>query len=134
MRPDAEHIRQPADLQVDLRRLFQTINARIEQLLDRDHCIGHYYLMGLNNLADLRSAFANKIIPLLREYFYGNPAKVGMVLGERFVSAKTDRTAFAHGNWGVEDLDEKVVYEFKDTSGLSADDFASIYGPPRTSI
>ena len=65
------------------------MNDRIERLLDHDHCIGHSYFMGIKDLASLRSIFANNIIPLLREYFYGNPAKVGMVLGERFVSRKT---------------------------------------------
>jgi 5-methylcytosine-specific restriction endonuclease McrBC GTP-binding regulatory subunit McrB len=134
VRPDVEKIPQPDGLNVDLRKVLQTINARIEQLLDRDHCIGHYYLMGIKNLEDLRAAFANKIVPLLREYFYGNPAKVGMVLGERFISVKPNRTTFAPGDWGLEDIDEKVVYELKDLSELSAEDFASIYGPPRTSV
>jgi 5-methylcytosine-specific restriction endonuclease McrBC GTP-binding regulatory subunit McrB len=134
MRPEADKITQPSNLDVDLHKLFQTINSRIEQLLDRDHCIGHYYLMGVSDLVDLRGAFANKIIPLLREYFYGNPAKVGMVLGERFVSARADRVDFAPGNWGTEDLDEKVVYEFKDVSDFSIQDFVSIYESPRTGI
>jgi 5-methylcytosine-specific restriction protein B len=112
---------------VDLQKLLAVMNDRIEQLLDHDHCIGHAYFMGINDLAGLRSVFASKIIPLLREYFYGNPAKVGMVLGERFVKSKTAKTPFAAGSWGVDELDEKEVFTFADTSKLSEEDFQTIY-------
>jgi predicted RNA-binding protein with PUA-like domain len=127
MRPDREQITQPAGLEVDLRRLFDVINSRIEQLLDHDHCIGHAYFMEVKDLDDLRRVFANKIIPLLREYFYGNPAKVGMVLGERFVSRKMDRTTFAAGPWSTDQLDEKEVFTFHDVSRHSVADFVSVY-------
>ena len=127
MRPEADKIAQPPDLQVDLRKLFETINSRIEQLLDHDHCIGHYYFMDIRNLAGLQTAFANKIIPLLREYFYGNLAKVGMVLGKPFVSRKTTTTSFASGSWGADDLDEKEVFSFADATTLAEKDFQAIY-------
>ena len=90
--PQPELIQQPGNLEVDLQTLLVTINARIEKLLDKDHCIGHSYFMGIAQNADpldeLRKVFATKIMPLLEEYFYGDPAKIGMVLGERFVDAK----------------------------------------------
>jgi hypothetical protein len=127
MRPNREKVTQPDDMKVDLRRLFDVINARIERLHDADHCIGHAYFMGIKDLAGLRSVFANKIIPLLREYFYGNPAKVGMVLGERFVSRKTDDAPFATGTWGADELDEKEVFTFADPSNFSEEDFQTIY-------
>jgi len=127
MRPDRERVAQPAGMKVDLRKLFDVINARIEQLLDHDHCIGHAYFMGIKDLAGLRSVFANKIIPLLREYFYGNQAKVGMVLGERFVKRKTDNAPFAAGAWGADELDEKEVFTFVDTSNFSEEAFQTIY-------
>ncbi|HSU54153.1 MAG TPA: AAA family ATPase [Candidatus Dormibacteraeota bacterium] len=134
MRPDAKHITQPADLPVDLHKLFATINARIEQLLDRDHCIGHSYFMEITSLASLRSAFKHKIIPLVQEYFYGNPAKAAMVLGERFVSPRSERATFAPGDWGSDEPDEKAIYEFKDVSAFSAEDFASVYDYGRPGI
>jgi len=127
MRPDPTLITYPPSLNVDLQKLLAVMNDRIEQLLDHDHCIGHAYFMGINDLAGLRSVFASKIIPLLREYFYGNPAKVGMVLGERFVKSKTAKTPFAAGSWGVDELDEKEVFTFADTSKLSEEDFQTIY-------
>jgi hypothetical protein len=127
MRPEPGKIEQPDNLQVDLRKLFEVINARIEQLLDHDHCIGHYYFMGIKDLPGLQSVFANKIIPLLREYFYGNPAKIGMVLGEPFVSPKTAKALFAPGSWGTDDLDEKEVFTFADAAALTEKDFQAVY-------
>lgn len=112
---------------VDLRALFLRMNERIESLLGRDHCIGHSYFMKINSLADLQLAFANKILPLLREYFYGSPAKIGLVLGDKFVLEKKGKTQFAKGSWGDEALDERPVYEFADPKDLSEADFASIY-------
>ena len=133
LRPNRELIPQPADLALDLRRLFDVINGRIEQLLDHDHCIGHAYFMEIKDLSDLQRIFANKIIPLLREYFYGHPAKVGMVLGDRFVSRKANPIPFAPG-WGADELDEKEVIQFADVSKLTAEDFESIYGQPGTGV
>jgi 5-methylcytosine-specific restriction protein B len=40
--------------------------------------------MNIESLSDLRSAFANKIVPLLQEYFYGNYRKMEMVIGSAF--------------------------------------------------
>ena len=65
---------------VDLPQLLGTINARIERLFDRDHMIGHSYLMDCKSLQDLRRAFEKKIIPLLQEYFYGDWDRVCVVL------------------------------------------------------
>jgi len=134
MRPDPSIITYPSTLNVDLAKMLTVINDRIEQLLDHDHCIGHAYFMGINDLAGLRSVFANKIIPLLREYFYGNPAKVGMVLGNRFVLSKTAKTSFAAGSWGADELDEKEVFTFADTAKLTAEDFQAIYVEARPGV
>jgi hypothetical protein len=134
MRPNPEMVPQPDGLKVDLRKLFEAINARIERLHDADHCIGHAYFMGVKDIAGLRSVFANKIIPLLREYFYGNPAKVGMVLGERFVKRKNDNAPFATGSWGFDELDQKEVFTFADPSNFSEEDFQTIYAKNGTGI
>jgi 5-methylcytosine-specific restriction endonuclease McrBC GTP-binding regulatory subunit McrB len=117
---------------IDLKNLLQTINGRIEQLLDRDHCIGHSYFLDVKDLEGLRCAFANRIIPLLKEYFYGSPEKVGMVLGEAFVRQKEDKqeekkTHFAKGKWGDDEPDEKKVYEFTEASTWQETHFKAIY-------
>jgi 5-methylcytosine-specific restriction protein B len=65
-------------VQVD--RLLRRINDRLEYLLDRDHRIGHAYLIGAKTLDDLRRAFRMQIIPLLQEYFFDDFSRVALVL------------------------------------------------------
>jgi len=55
--------------------------------LDRDHQIGHSYLMNLATVADLRFAWEHKAMPLLQEYFYGDGEKLEAILGKKFVQA-----------------------------------------------
>ncbi|WP_445457698.1 McrB family protein [Flavobacterium sp. HNIBRBA15423] len=69
---------------INLKTLLETINNRIEVLLDRDHTIGHSYFIKVNNVNDLKHTFKNNIIPLLQEYFYGDYEKIGLVLGKGF--------------------------------------------------
>ena len=129
--PQPKLIQQPVNLEVDLRLLLITINARIEKLLDKDHCIGHSYFMGIaeNNdpLGELRNIFATRILPLLEEYFYGDPAKIGMVLGERFVRRKDETIEWAAGDWGVDEFEERRVYALQDPMALKGEDFRAIY-------
>lgn len=67
--------------EIDVSKLLETINKRVEFLLDRDHLIGHAYFVRINTLDELIDTVTKKIIPLLQEYFYGDNEKVGMVLG-----------------------------------------------------
>jgi len=68
--------------------ILKTINERIEVLIDRDHTIGHAYLWDVKTITDLKLAFHNKIIPLLQEYFFGNYAKMELVIGTKFFNQK----------------------------------------------
>ena len=74
--------------EIDLKELLKTINERIEALVDRDHTIGHAFFMEVDSLDSLRNVFANKVIPLLQEYFYGDYAKMEMVIGSDFFDVK----------------------------------------------
>ncbi len=129
--PDPSRIEQPDRLEVDLAKLLSVINVRITKLLDKDHCIGHSYFMGIAKSSDplneLKSAFATKILPLLEEYFYGDPAKIGMVLGERFVARNDQAVEWAKGDWGIDDFEERRLYTLKDPLALNEEDFRSIY-------
>ena len=76
---------------INLPELLSVINARIEVLVDRDHTIGHAFFMDVKSIVDLKHVFADKIIPLLQEYFYGNYAKMEMVLGPNFFDEKNGK-------------------------------------------
>jgi hypothetical protein len=82
---------------LSLKTLLDTINERVNYLLDEDHQIGHAYFCSIeqDNAEQLRMVFKNKIIPLLREYFYNDHGKIRMVLGDRFVSKSPAKPKFA---------------------------------------
>jgi 5-methylcytosine-specific restriction protein B len=84
MLPDASKLNGKEIQGINLELLLNTMNQRIEVLVDRDHTIGHAFFMNTENVHDLRTAFGNKIIPLLQEYFYGNYQKMEMVIGSAF--------------------------------------------------
>lgn len=66
---------------VNVVKLLETINHRIEFLYDRDHMIGHSYFLDCVTLEDLKDTLLKNIIPLLQEYFYGDWEKICLVLG-----------------------------------------------------
>ena len=88
---------------VDGQELLTAINGRIKAKLDREHQIGHTYLMGVKDINALADAFQRSILPLLQEYFYDDWDKIQYVLnGNPFVredasapsDSETDRTLF----------------------------------------
>lgn len=79
MKPRSDLV--PVDVEgINLRRLLDTINSRIEDLYDSDHTIEHSYLMNVKNLEELNEVFRNNIIPLLQEYFHDDYGKILYVL------------------------------------------------------
>lgn len=69
---------------VNLQKLLSELNTQIEKLLDRDHRIGHAYFMKCKSRADVEKVFSNKIIPLLREYFFEDDTRINEVLPEGY--------------------------------------------------
>lgn len=65
----------------ELCEVFEIINKRIEVLLDRDHKIGHSFLLNLKNKKDLYYIWNNEIIHLFKEYFYNDWEKLIYLLG-----------------------------------------------------
>lgn len=93
---------------------------------------GHSYFMGLKQtptLEGLRQMFAQHLLPLLEEYFYGDPARIGLVLGKRFVKLQeVESITFAdYEDDRLPDLIQKRLYEFTPVDTLTAGDFRSIY-------
>jgi len=121
------------DFPINLRKLLTVINNRIEKLLSRDYTIGHAYLLDVQSIDKLKKVFADKILPLLQEYFYGDLAKVGLVVGESFLTIKdTEVTFMKVRNYDDSDFDERTIYGIKNITNISDEDFAiavkAIYG------
>jgi hypothetical protein len=103
--------------EIDLQSLLSIINNRIEVLLSSDHKIGHSYFMydGVNNIENLKRSFKDKLIPLLQEYFYGDFAKIAMIIGEDFIKSvkgqeKASKFMFQHE--AIDDFNSKIIWEF----------------------
>ncbi|MBT0825822.1 AAA family ATPase, partial [Campylobacter lari] len=82
MMPDVEELEKSKYKDVNLKKLLEAINTRIEYLLDREKTIGHAFFIGIDSLEKLKNVFQNKIIPLLQEYFYDDYALINMVLND----------------------------------------------------
>ncbi|HIF9259715.1 TPA: McrB family protein [Photobacterium damselae] len=89
MMPKPELFKNRKIRNIDLTKLLTTLNNRIEVLYDREHTLGHAFLFPVYNEQDedkafqlLKSAFKNKIIPLLEEYFFDDWNKIRLVLGD----------------------------------------------------
>ncbi|TDS66142.1 McrB family protein [Myroides indicus] len=113
---------------VDLKTLLETINQRIEVLVDKHHQIGHSYFIGIQNLEDLKQTFKDKIIPLLEEYFYGDFGKIGLVLGGSFIYQEENNAKFPK-NFSYENdfLEDKKVYCFTPFKNWNEQTFISVY-------
>ena len=109
---------------VDLQELLKTINQRIEVLYDREHTIGHSFLMGVDSLDKLKGAFKNKILPLLEEYFYDDWQKIRLVLNddkaEKFYQ-KVEQNLFN------DDEFNKTIYKRQNFDELDTLAFMNIY-------
>ncbi|WP_216857569.1 McrB family protein [Burkholderia sp. S171] len=94
---------------VDLGLLLDTLNERIELLIDRDHRIGHAYFVNVNTLEELNLVFTDQILPLLVEYFYDDWSRIGLVLSNRelgrsefSLSEEVDPAKIFGKNWDVQ--------------------------------
>lgn len=91
MLPSAKVIEEELNLQgidahnidgIDLIELFNTLNARIEILLDSQHLLGHALFIGCKSLNDIANVIRNSVVPLLEEYFYDDVQKIQMVFND----------------------------------------------------
>lgn len=82
---------------LNLVEFLRTINSRIVALRDRDHAIGHAAFLEIDSPETLRQVLAKAVLPLLREYFYGDDAQLAMVLGHGFVPKVETSVTFPEG-------------------------------------
>lgn len=107
----------------NLKEVLETINERIEFLLDRDHTIGHSYFMNVQSgdTEALEVVFKNKIIPLLQEYFYHDYEKIALILGPGFVTVKTNHVIKFPNFDGINEPDNVTLCELvKDIENIEA--------------
>ena len=82
MVPDSDLLKDARDRTgIDLPSVLRTMNKRLEYLVDRDHLLGHAWLMKAETRKDVDDTMRRKIIPLIAEYFYDDWSKVQAVLG-----------------------------------------------------
>ncbi len=106
---------------IDIKKMVDTINKRIEVLYDREHMIGQAYFMELLNsktIDKLSDIFENKIIPLLQEYFFDDYEKIRLILGDNQVNEENmqfvtkegiDMTLFGSSS-EMDIIEEKATY------------------------
>lgn len=118
---------------VQLHHLLRRINDRLEFFLDRDHRIGHAYLMTVDSLAGLRDVFAKRVIPLLQEYFFDDLARVAAVLatsakGSAFVRCEPQRYKELFGGSAPDGVPhERDRYVVTKSEEWTEDDFVALY-------
>ncbi|OSZ81161.1 hypothetical protein CAP36_07975 [Chitinophagaceae bacterium IBVUCB2] len=117
---------------VNLQTLLTTINNRLTILKDSDHTIGHAWLWEVDSIDKLKAVFANKILPLLQEYFYNDYEKLGLVLGDAFFELPHKRVAgneFAlfTGSSGLSgQYRNKYIYKLKNAEDLGEAEFLTL--------
>lgn len=118
--------------EINLISILTIINERIELLIDKDHQIGHSFLINTNSFDELKLVFKDCIIPLLEEYFFGDFGKIGLVIGGEFIRHKNTKPKFpSNFNYGedndISSFTDKIVYEFTSFDDWTANTFTSIY-------
>ncbi|OAL81524.1 hypothetical protein AY606_01965 [Acinetobacter sp. SFB] len=132
---------------IDVRRMLERINERIEALYDRDHCIGHAYLTVLTDVNDgqarfkkLADIFRNRIVPLLEEYFFEDWHKIRLVLGDnqksetaQFITEsdahEQDLNDLFGNNHGLDSYDTKRRYQSQYSAFANPAAYLGIYQP-----
>ena len=77
---------------IELRKLLDTINERVEILRDRNFTIGHAYFMDVKDFDKLKEVFIDKLIPLLQEYFFDDWIKIQWIFCDNSLESDTTKT------------------------------------------
>jgi len=95
----------------DLSLFLQKLNDKISKELDREHQIGHSFLMKVKNSVELKRAWENKIMPLLQEYFYADYDTLSKIIGSNSAYLKKEN----ENNWqlNMKENDKNFETEFQ---------------------
>lgn len=131
MMPDPNHKDISDNVEgVDCRKMIEAMNRRISALLDREHQIGHTYLMGVDTMERLFGTFQNEIFPLLQEYFFDDWSKIRAVLGGNgFVVEENTAGLFRENE---QEVDEQFYHRLPDNDPgwTEPDQYRRIYEKP----
>ena len=120
---------------IDLKKLLEAINTRIEFLLDKDHLIGHSYFINIKTFKELKEIFRNSVIPLLQEYFYDDFEKIRFVLNSEVTNFIIEKKVEPDSNYISEDikkkfsksLQNKIIYEINEKAFEEGKNYINIY-------
>jgi len=107
------------EIKEDVKKLavkaLYVLNQKIQLIYDRDHQIGHSYLLKLKDgsIETLRFIWYHEIIPLLQEYFYNDWRKLEYLLGKFIEEKKATELA----DFELVDEEDARIYIIKDLSG-----------------
>lgn len=123
--------------EINIQKLLKRINERIEVLYDREHTIGHAYFTELITIDEkeryskLKNIFANKIIPLLEEYFFDDWEKIALVLGKKFfedeISNAAEKSEKLFDNDSIDNDNIKKIYKLNPDALDKPDSYINIY-------
>ena len=114
--------------------VLETMNRRIEYLVDRDHRIGHAFFIGCKTKSQVDAVMRDKVIPLLQEYFFEDWNRMAAVLGERdrggnFLKCDTLKDPMGEGDdqksWSVKAEFETNAYARLVSGKVAPDNTAS---------
>jgi 5-methylcytosine-specific restriction protein B len=125
--PDSSVLKDSAVAGIALKAWLDALNTRIRDHVGRDARnlqIGHSYLMHggspLKDLATLKRAIRDDLIPLLEEYCYEDYGTLGNILGDQIVDVATARVRQELFDDGQEDaLVQGLLAPFTDISTSS---------------
>jgi len=130
---------------IDIPRMLDAINQRVEALYDRDHCIGHAYFTPLAKVPDgderlvaLQQVFSTRILPLLEEYCFEDWEKIRLVLADnqkpaaaQFVRESADHeddlARLFGGDHGLDSYATKRRYAVQEAAFSNPDAYIGIY-------
>lgn len=113
---------------IDLIKLVEKINHRMEILLPRTFTINPYVFKSVKTLDELRDKFSKRIIPQLERAFSGDLSKLRLVIGKDFIGEKIiypelDFMDFEYGKFKVPEKEFLITKPEK----WSSDSFRRIY-------